>query len=422
VQKSPCSRGLEKNGALQQVVSPPDVEHPMLIHVDGDAFFASVYQATHAHARGKPVVIGYERGIATALSYEAKKYGIKRGMMVSEIKKLCPHVLVVSSDYRAYQLFSNIMVSLSEQFSPYVERYSVDEVFVDVTGLDKVHHMTYEEIGKTLKGNIETSLGITVSVGIAQTKTLAKIASNAHKPSGFLQLDRTNTTQYLQQTPIGDVWGIGYRLTKKMHMYGMQTAYDFINHPESIIRQRFNKMVVQTWHELQGRPMYSISPGKKYEYKSIQKTATVTPPTTDPELLLARIFHHIEKAFIKARKYNYRVKQIDIFLKTQKFTYHSAHIKLPAAVAYPYLIRTQIRQAFKKIYRPYTAYRTTGCTLYEFESTENMQQLLFNNEVLERKLEKLYLLYEDRKVRFGTDLFETHKHRATTLFKKASFT
>ena len=393
-----------------------------LLHIDGDAFFASVYQATHAEAWGKPVIIGRERGIATALSYEAKKYGITRGMMVSEAKKLCPHLHVVSSDYRTYQIFSNKLVNIAKSVTPYVERYSVDEVFLDITGFDTIHHMSYKQLALSLKERIEKSLGLTVSIGVAPTKTLTKIASEAEKPSGFVVLDDTNTSDYLRRTQIGNVWGIGYRLTKRMHMLGIQTAYDFVHESEDVLRSRFNKMVMQTWYELRGKPIYSLSNEKKTAYKSIRKSSTVTPPTTDPEILFARILHHIEKAFVKARTYAYRVRYIEIFLKTQRFTYHKATVKLKEPIAYPYLIRAAIRSAFKQAYRQNTPYRATGCTLSNFEDKSSRQQKLFNKDaVIEKKLARIYSLYEDRKIRFGTDLLEKRQYHRKPLFKVIGF-
>lgn len=383
----------------------------MLIHIDGDAFFASVYQAMNAHARGKPVAIGQERAIITALSYEAKAHGLRRGMLTTEAKKMCPELLVVNSDYRAYQVFSNRMVAIAEQYSPYVERYSVDEVFIDVTNLDTVHQLTYQQIAQQLKTTIESALGLTVSVGIGTTKTLVKIASNAEKPSGLVHITEDNRIQHLQNTEIEDVWGIGKRLAARMKALGVHTAYDLIQQPEALLRTKFNKMVLQTWYELQGKPIYGLSCGHKSEYKSIQKTGTVTPATTNHDILLSRLFHHIEKAFIKARRHGYCVKKIDIFLKTQKFTYTSTHITFAQPVTYPYLIRAEIRQAFKRIYKPNTPYRASGCTLYDFESSDFFQEDLFKEHTaIEGKLEKLYKLYEDKKFRFGTDLLETQSH------------
>lgn len=372
----------------------------------------------HACARGKPVAIGQERGMITALSYEAKARGVKRGMRAFEAKQICPELLLATSDYRAYQVFSNKIVAYAERVTPSVERYSIDEVFMDVTGLDMAYHTTYENIAHQLKCTIEKSLGITVSVGIAETKTLAKIASNAHKPAGFLKIDDANRLDYLRKTDIEDVWGIGRQLTQRLRTLGIETAYDMARQNIQFISSHFNKMVIETWHELRGRPMYGLVVGHKVVYQSIQKTATVVPGTTDPILLLSRVFHHIEKAFVKARRYGYRVKRIDIFLKTQKFTYTSTTIKLTASVQFPFLIRSQIRKAFYAIYQTHTIYRATGCTLSDFQSESSYQQDLFGSgNKIEERLAKLYPLYENHGFRFGSDLYEKSPRSKKLLLK-----
>ncbi len=378
----------------------------MLIHIDGDAFFASVYQAMHAHARGKPVAIGQERGIVTAVSYEAKHLGVKRGMFASEAKRVCPSLILATSDYRAYQVFSNKMVDIALLYSPAVERYSIDEVFMDVTNLDKVHAMSFEQLGHTIKNHIEKSLGITVSVGIAQTKTLTKIASNAHKPSGLVCINEDNRTDHLRATLITDVWGIGHRLTHRMNAYDIETAYDFVHKPEAFIRTYFTKPVIQTWYELQNIPMIGLALGHKTEYQSIQKTATVLPATSDPHVLFARLCNNIEHAFVKARRYAYKVGTIDIFLKTQAFTYAHTTIHLPTPTQFPFLIRDHIHTAFASLYKPHVLYRATGCTLSQLDHYATVQQKLFedNHTRHERLLRELYTLFEKKHVRFGTDL------------------
>lgn len=398
----------------------------MLIHIDGDAFFASVYQATHAHARGKPVAIGQERGIVTAVSYEAKALGVRRGMFASEAKRVCPSLILATSDYRAYQVFSNKMVDIVQQYSPAVERYSIDEVFMDVTNLDSVYGVSFEHLGHTIKHHIEQSLSITVSVGIAQTKTLTKIASNARKPSGLVCINENNRTEHLIATPIEDVWGIGHRLTRRMDIYDIETAYDLAHKPEAFIRAHFTKPVIQTWYELQNIPMIGLASGHKTEYQSIQKTATVLPATSDPYVLFARLCNNIEHAFVKARRYAYKVGTIDIFLKTQAFTYAHTTIRLPTPTQFPFLIRDVIHSAFMTIYKPHVLYRASGCTLSDLDHYATVQQKLFDDNHTRTKQEhivrELYVLFEKKHVRFGTDLRRKKRIRPHHMFKVPSLT
>lgn len=373
----------------------------MIAHVDGDAFFASVYQATHPETKGKPVVVGAERAIATAVSYEAKARGIKRGMLISEIRRVCPDCIVASSNYYVYETFCRKMIVITNRYSPTVERYSIDEVFAEIDNPND---------GLLLKKEIEISLNITVSVGIAATKCLAKIGSNFNKPSGYVVISPERREDFLSKTPIGDVWGIGWRLTKRMESLGIKTALDFVQQPEHIIGAYFNKSVVEIWHELKGKRIYQLNTEIKTTYQSIQKTQTHTPATNNKDVLLARLLDHIERAFIKARRYNYRVGTLQIFLKTQSFVFHSTHIKLHEKVMYPFLIRPLIHTAFDRIFNPKTLYRASGCTISEFEEAETFQETLFSPyRETEERLKKFYPLIDQRRISFGSSLYRKEK-------------
>jgi len=378
-----------------------------ILHIDADAFFASVTQAVNPHLKGKPVVSGMERGIATAVSYEAKALGVTRGMPCWEIKKQFPTVIIAHSDYKLYHLFSNRMFEILKKYSPTVEIYSVDEGFADLKGLTNPFNMSYKQIGKTIKDEIETSLGITVSIGISTTKSLAKIAANLNKPSGLTIVPKNKTIELLKQIDIAKVWGIGYRSAPKLRRFGINTAYDYTVRPEVFIKKFFPKPFYEIWKELNGISLFKIDPNPKDEYKSIMKSHTVTPATNDKNVLWSRVLSHVESAFLKARKYNYSVKKIFIFLKTQSFKYEGIEIKLTEGTSFPLLIRQDIRNGFEKIYKSNTLYRATGATIYDFSNNNSGQISLFPNhsEIL-RKAEKIYPLYDERKIQFGTTLLD----------------
>ena len=156
-----------------------------ILHLDADAFFASCEQAMHPELKGKPVITGKERGIVAAASYEAKARGVKRGMRLSEVKKVCPDAVLLPSDYETYSLFSLRMFEIIRRFSPDVEEYSIDEAFVDMTGLRRSFHGSYGIIAEKMQKSVEKELGITVSVGVSLSKVLAKIGSKHNKPNGL---------------------------------------------------------------------------------------------------------------------------------------------------------------------------------------------------------------------------------------------
>src|SRR6266481_9977 len=156
-----------------------------IVHFDGDSFFASVEQLMNHALRGKPVVTGGERGAATSLSYEAKRMGAHRGMSMQEIKKRCPAVIIVPSDYTSYSIYARRMYTIVRSFTPEVEEYSIDECFADITGLHVKYGMPYEQITKMIQEKLQADLGLSFSAGLGPNKCLAKAASKFRKPAGF---------------------------------------------------------------------------------------------------------------------------------------------------------------------------------------------------------------------------------------------
>ena len=385
-----------------QVRSWPNV----ILHLDGDAFFASVMQAIKPSLKGKPIVVGKERGIATAISYEAKKFGIKRGMRAQEIKKLCPNCLFLESDYEAYGLFSQKMFSIFHSFSPWVEEYSVDEGFADLKGLRRPYQMTYPQIGQAIKERIESSLGISVSIGISLTKSLAKLASSFQKPSGLTIINGPAIEKFLGLIPLHKVWGIGENTTAYLEKLKLKTALDLALKSESFIKNHLTKPYLEIWHELRGVKVYKLNTSQKTTYKSISKSQTFRPPTSNPHLLWARILDNIEQAFQKARRFNFQAGKVILFLKTQSFAYHATEIKLIAKTSYPLLIRNDLEQGFKKIHQKEILYRATGCYLADLEDDRTTQTSLFTDRTWEEKTKKIYPLLDEGKVDFGTSLFD----------------
>src|SRR6516162_8852245 len=146
-----------------------------IVHIDGDAFFASCEQSRRPKLRGKPVVTGKERGIAAAMSYEAKARGVTRGMQVWQIKKICPEAIILPSDYETYSLISKRFFTIVRRYTPDVEEYSIDEGFADLTGLRRPLRMSYRKIAQHMKKALDAELGFTFSVGLAPNKVVAKI-------------------------------------------------------------------------------------------------------------------------------------------------------------------------------------------------------------------------------------------------------
>jgi DNA polymerase-4/DNA polymerase V len=381
-----------------------------ILHLDGDAFFASVTQAVHPELKGKPVVTGWERGIATAVSYEARALGVTRGMRCWEIKKQFPTVIITSSDYRLYHLFSDKMFTVMRKYSPCVEVYSVDEGFCDLKGMRRPLHRSYEQIASAIKKEVEGSLGITVSIGVSVTKSLAKLAVNMHKPSGLTIIGGKDIDILLKQTEVEKIWGIGGQSTALLNKLGITTAYAFAKRDEEFIKRYFSKPFQEIWRELNGEMVYTVNPDAKREYKSMTRSSTVTPATNDKDVLWARLLGHIEDVFLKARNYNYAVKKITIYLKSQDFHHHAVEIRLAEPASFPMVIRKELKEGFEKIYKTNILYRASGATIYDFcENTQKQTSLFFGNSSMEEKAKRVYPVFEAKKVDFGTSLFDSDR-------------
>lgn len=382
-----------------------------ILHLDGDAFFASVMQALHPEYRGKPVVVGRERGIATAISYEAKKYGITRGMLMHEIIKKCPSCIRLDSDFEAYNFYSHRMFEIMRKYSPTVEVYSIDEGFADLKGLQKPLHMNYIQIAQAMQREIDEKLHLSVSVGVSVTKSLAKLASSHRKPHGLHVVPGKQIAEFLAAIPIENVWGIGHQTSSYLKKLRIFSALDFAKQQEDFLtKYHLSKSYKEIWMELRGQKVYEVNPHSKETYKSISRTQSFIA-TSDKNKLFAKLLEHIERAFVRAREFDYLVGRVYIFLKTQRFSYHSTEMKLLQPTAYPLLVHDEIMKAFEQIYKRGVLYRTTGCTLTHLTENTSMQPSLFQNPIqTPEKLKRLYPLIDARKVDFGTALFDKRPH------------
>jgi DNA polymerase-4/DNA polymerase V len=270
--------------------------------------------------------------------------------------------------------------------------------------------MSYEQIAAAIKREIENSLGITVSVGVSVTKSLAKIAVNKNKPSGLTVVGGKDIDSILKETPVEKIWGIGGQTSAFLNKLRINTAYEFAHKSEEFIKQNFSKPYQEIWKELNGEMVYMVNPNAKRVYKSITRSSTVTPATNNKDVLWARLLTHVEDCFFKARNYNYAVKKIFIFLKDQSFHHHGIEIKLAETTSFPMTIRKELKEAYEKIYKKNLLFRASGATIYEFsENTQKQASLFFGNSNMESKARKLYPMVENRKVDFGTSLFDSDR-------------
>lgn len=369
------------------------------MHVDGDAFFASCEVARDPSLRGKPVITGQERGIVSSMTYEARALGIRRSMPLGEIARKFPQVVILPSDYETYGLYSNRMYEIVRRYTPAVEEYSIDECFADLTGLRRLHHGPYVEIVRRIKQDLERELGMTFSLGLSCTKTLAKIGSKWKKPDGLTPIPLPEAKQFLKATPIGKIWGIGPNTAAHLQKFGIASALDFAERSEKWVEQ-FSKPVREIWQELRGETVLELDIEGRETYHSISKTKTFTPPSRDRDFIFAELSKNTENACIKARRWGLSSPEIFFFLKTQEFKYHGCSIKLSHPSAVPEDLLRVIAEHFPKVYRSGVLYRATGVTLMKLSSAP-AQLDLFGAVLRSEGLRHVYENVDEISARYG---------------------
>ena len=213
-----------------------------IMHVDMDAFFASVEQLDNPDLRGKPVIVGGQscRGVVSTCSYEARRYGVHSAMSMAEARKLCPNGEYVPVRMRRYQEVSQKIMSIFHDFTPLVEQLSIDEAFLDVSGMEKLYHNT-EEIGWLIKKHIAAETGLTASVGLAPNKFLAKMASDLQKPDGFTIIRHAEAAKFIADFPVTKIFGIGRMAEKSLLQYGIATIGQLAAADNNVLKKVFGK-------------------------------------------------------------------------------------------------------------------------------------------------------------------------------------
>ena len=382
-----------------------------IVHIDGDAFFASCEQSRRPKLQGRPVVTGKERGIAASMSYEAKARGVTRGMRIADIRKVCPEAVILPSDYETYSLLSKRFFAIVRRYTPDVEEYSIDECFADLTGLRRPLRMSYLTIAERMKKALDAELGFTFSVGLAPNKVVAKIASKWQKPSGLTAIPGRELHRFLDKLPVEKVWGIGPNTTAFLQKHGIQTALEFAQRQEPWVKKYLSKPFYQVWQELNGQYVFELALGEHDTYYTIQKLKTFTPASRDRAFVFAQLAKNIENACIKARKYKLATQRVVIFIRTHEFRDFGREIDLSGPTQFPHDILHAVHPAFEELFSPATAYRATGVILCKLTEAYYGQLDLFGEAIRMQRLSNLYESVDTLREKYG-------KH---TVFLGASF-
>lgn len=293
----------------------------IIIHVDMNAFFASVEQQNKPELRGKPIaVIGSaKRTVITTSSYEARAFGVKTGMTTWEAKQKCPHLILVIGDNQKYTWTSSQIVKMMTQFTPLVEVFSIDEAFLDVTGSMSLF-TSPERIAYLLKSEIKHHFGITCSIGIAPNKLLAKLASEMQKPDGLTIIWPEDVSRILDRVPAKDLCGIGRKTERQLELYGIKTCGDLGRFPVNILRKKFG-IIGERLHQIgKGLDDFPVIPAEDAEeVKTVGHSMTLEKDIEDRQEILKFLLQLSEMVGRRARRYNVRGKTVTLSIRYADF-------------------------------------------------------------------------------------------------------
>lgn len=384
--------------------------------VDCNNFFVSCERVFRPDLEGKPVVVlSGNDGCVIARSNEVKALGIKMGVPLFQIRDIVKkeHITCFSTNFSLYGDISSRIMSILSTKTSSLQQYSIDEAFITLDHLSEEEYKPYcEQIVKEIRRGI----GVPVSIGIAKSKTLAKIASHyAKKYPGYKGacqiLTEEQRIKALQGTPVDDVWGIGRKSYKKLYLAGIQTAFDLANMSKEWISNVFTKPGIETWRELRGEDCINIS--TLPERQSISMSRTFANAITDKIELEGELANFLVSCCKKLRKQKSVCKQIIVFATTSRFRtdikqhFLSAVISLPTSTSNEQEMMNLMLDAFRRNYKNGMPYKQAGIILTQIAPENAIECDIFDTRdrkkdaLLQQALDKVSSLYGQGRVRFA---------------------
>lgn len=289
-----------------------------ILHVDMDAFYASVEERDDPKLKGKAVVVGVgKRGVVSAANYEARKFGIRAAMPIYKAKALAPHAVFIAPNMARYAEVSEQVMAIFRDVTPHVEPISLDEAFLDVTGARRLLGSGIE-IADQIRKRVEKDLGITCSVGIAHNKFIAKIASGHCKPNGVLEVDPEKMLEFLHPLAANEIWGVGPKTNELLEKMGLFTIADIANTPRSTL--------IRVLGQASGASLYELAWGRDYRdvitehaEKSISASQTFDVDLYQPEEILKEFLRLTEKSADRMRAKGLATNTISIKVRFADF-------------------------------------------------------------------------------------------------------
>ncbi len=406
----------------------------MIAHIDADAFFASALQRKRPDLVGKPLLaLGMGGGCVIAASYEAKTKGVKTGMRLSEARKLCRGAVALPSDFDEALLASRQIEQILQNRCPIIQRYSVDEWFLDLKSLpgglpDNVKYWALE-----LQETVKKSVNLTVSVGIGTSKLLAKMASEYVKPEGVTIVwsnknhnnrsggPRASATalyieDFLRNRSSGAIPGVGRRRELHCAAQGWKTAWDIAIADKETVQKLFGRPGLAMQRELLGELVEKVEI-EAAPPKSISRTRSFLP-TTDREMVYAHLLHHLTYTMLKMRRAGLACSVVSVWLRDASYTFDQKESKLPVAADTEEQVLPYVHQCFERLYEQGSSYTQIGLGLYGLNPKGGTQYSLFEKPEHTKEVENVQEAMDNLHKKYGRESIKRGAALAVTTAKK----
>ena len=386
------------------------VKPRIIVHVDMDAFYASIEQMDCPEYRGRPVVVGADpqggkgRGVVSAASYEARSHAIHSALPISTAYKRCPHAVFLRPRFKRYTELSRKVMKILDTFSPLVEQISIDEAFLDCSGTEKLFGSTHS-LGMHIKERIKGDTGLAASVGIATNKSIAKIASDLHKPDGLCICPPGKEQEFMASLPLGRLWGAGKRTVEKLESLGFTLVGHIQSCPKERLNGLFGKYGEKLWELANGIDERSVT--RSSPRKSISEEITFQIDTDQDAYVEHVLFKLSDSVTRQMRTEGIRGRTVNLKIRLAPFDTYTRSHTLSQPVHEMQTVRNTVLKLYRDFDRKGRRVRLVGVGVSNLHRDENsgIAQLdLFSQDEegsgeTDRVLDQMKRLYGDKVMR-----------------------
>ena len=380
------------------------MDNRVIVLIDMDAFFAQVEQRHNPALRGKPILVVGGPGrhaVVTTASYEAKRLGVKSAMSLLEAQRLCPHALIVIGNPDKYIDYCYRLLNIYKEFTDLVEPYSIDEAFLDITGVQRLFG-TPKGIGKKIKSRIKEELDLSCSIGIGPNKLIAKMAAEWQKPDGLTLVDAKDVPQIIWHMPVEEMIGVGPRMKIHLNNLGIKTIEDLAKYPAFLLKSKFGKYGEILHQFAWGIDNSSVDPGSFDEIKSVGHSYTLPKDVTDLELIKWYIYWLASKVARRLEKEGLAGRTIHLSVRSADFNDSGVQTSIPEKTNYPQKIANVAYELFLKNYVGKSV-RLLGVSVSNLLSQDQFQLDLFYDKP---KMVQVLNSIAQVKNKYGDDIIE----------------